>query len=300
MPGPRTLQPRSRRQARRRNRRRIWERREERWEIPPSKFYSTATVTCIFSSIRWPLPPPVSSSRSPSPFSPASPPDHAPAVSTRVRRRTTPPRSPHASSRGEHPPQRGDPRLATPRGRRALGLLPHPVLEAAQEAAAGGATPGEEPCRPPPLPPHPRPSPQRLLVRWRRVVLPGHAAIPSEAPHHAKPLLEDQLLSFALVPLAAVAAVDGARLARDFELLSTDLLHSPAGTIRLSLALLSGLPGDACPPRSAPSRRSRRRWSSSGQRSPALVNFAGKIEAWRFCLQGTNLVNVFEHVCSNF
>ncbi|KAL6613798.1 hypothetical protein ACP70R_036068 [Stipagrostis hirtigluma subsp. patula] len=64
----------------------------------------------------------------------------------------------------------------------------------------------------------------------------------------AKRMLEDQLLGFALVPLAAVAAADGARLARDFELSSTDLLHSPAGTIRLSLALHSGLPGDACPP----------------------------------------------------
>ncbi|KAF0901025.1 hypothetical protein E2562_037568 [Oryza meyeriana var. granulata] len=64
----------------------------------------------------------------------------------------------------------------------------------------------------------------------------------------AKRLLEDQLLGFALVPLAAVAAADGARLAQDFSLSSTDLFHSPAGTIRLSLALHSGHPGDACPP----------------------------------------------------
>ncbi|OEL37719.1 hypothetical protein BAE44_0001264 [Dichanthelium oligosanthes] len=63
----------------------------------------------------------------------------------------------------------------------------------------------------------------------------------------AKRLLEDQLLGFALVPLAAVAAADGARLDRDFELSSTDLFHSPAGTILLSLALHSGIPGDACP-----------------------------------------------------
>ncbi|KAG8079100.1 hypothetical protein GUJ93_ZPchr0007g6306 [Zizania palustris] len=63
----------------------------------------------------------------------------------------------------------------------------------------------------------------------------------------AKRLLEDQLLGFALVPLAAVAAADDARLEQDFLLSSTDLFHSPAGTIRLSLALLSGPPGDACP-----------------------------------------------------
>uniref|UniRef100_A0A0A9DNH3 C2 domain-containing protein n=1 Tax=Arundo donax TaxID=35708 RepID=A0A0A9DNH3_ARUDO len=72
----------------------------------------------------------------------------------------------------------------------------------------------------------------------------------------AKNLLEDQLLGFALVPLAAVAAADGARLAQDFELSSTDLLHSPAGTIRLSLALYSGLPGDACPPPERSAERS--------------------------------------------
>uniref|UniRef100_A0A0E0CD26 C2 domain-containing protein n=1 Tax=Oryza meridionalis TaxID=40149 RepID=A0A0E0CD26_9ORYZ len=64
----------------------------------------------------------------------------------------------------------------------------------------------------------------------------------------ARRLLDDQLLGFALVPLAAVAAADGARLAQDFSLSSTDLFHSPAGTIRLSLALHSGPPGDACPP----------------------------------------------------
>ncbi|CAO2181712.1 unnamed protein product [Urochloa humidicola] len=71
----------------------------------------------------------------------------------------------------------------------------------------------------------------------------------------ARPALDDQLLGFALVPLAAVAAAAGARLdARDFELSSTDLFHSPAGTIRLSLALRSGVPGDAaCPPPEPPS-----------------------------------------------
>lgn len=61
-----------------------------------------------------------------------------------------------------------------------------------------------------------------------------------------KRLLGDQLLGFALVPLAAVAAAQGAALEGDFELSSTDLFHSPAGTVRLSLALRSGgLPGDA-------------------------------------------------------
>uniref|UniRef100_A0A0D3EYS2 Uncharacterized protein n=1 Tax=Oryza barthii TaxID=65489 RepID=A0A0D3EYS2_9ORYZ len=71
---------------------------------------------------------------------------------------------------------------------------------------------------------------------------------PDDAPALAKRLLDDQLLGFALVPLTDVAAADGARLAQDFSLSSTDLFHSPAGTIRLSLALHSGPPGDACPP----------------------------------------------------
>jgi len=61
---------------------------------------------------------------------------------------------------------------------------------------------------------------------------------------------DNQLLGFALVPLASVAAADGARVVEgDFELSSTDLLHSPAGTVRLSLALRPGIPeDDACAP----------------------------------------------------
>nr|CDM84245.1 unnamed protein product [Triticum aestivum] len=62
----------------------------------------------------------------------------------------------------------------------------------------------------------------------------------------AESVLEDQLLGFALVPLAAVAAAHGARVERrEFSLSSTDLTHSPAGTVSLSLALRSGR-GDAC------------------------------------------------------
>uniref|UniRef100_A0A0D9VAB6 C2 domain-containing protein n=1 Tax=Leersia perrieri TaxID=77586 RepID=A0A0D9VAB6_9ORYZ len=68
----------------------------------------------------------------------------------------------------------------------------------------------------------------------------------------AKRLLDDQLLGFALVPLAAVAAGgDGAKLKGEFfSLSSTDLFHSPAGTIRLSLSLHSGHTGgdDWCSP----------------------------------------------------
>ncbi|CAN6447955.1 unnamed protein product [Victoria cruziana] len=52
----------------------------------------------------------------------------------------------------------------------------------------------------------------------------------------AKDYLEDQLLGFALVPISAVAAVNGCSLSQEFSLSSTDLFHSPAGFVQLSLS----------------------------------------------------------------
>ncbi|XP_020585762.1 uncharacterized protein LOC110028312 [Phalaenopsis equestris] len=52
----------------------------------------------------------------------------------------------------------------------------------------------------------------------------------------ARNFLEDQLLGFALVPLSDVAESGGGRLTRDFSLSSTDLFHSPAGTVQLTLS----------------------------------------------------------------
>jgi hypothetical protein len=100
-------------------------------------------------------------------------------------------------------------------------------------AAGGGASPHFDERLPP------------LRVRRGRI---GTDALKCEVWMRscAKSVLEDQLLGFALVPLAAVAAADGARLAqKEFSLSSTDLFHSPAGTVRLSLALRPG-GGDAC------------------------------------------------------
>ncbi|WOL12001.1 hypothetical protein Cni_G20765 [Canna indica] len=51
-----------------------------------------------------------------------------------------------------------------------------------------------------------------------------------------KNYMEDQLLGFTLVPVSLVAAAEG-RLTQDFTLTSTDLFHSPAGTVRLTLSL---------------------------------------------------------------
>jgi len=50
-----------------------------------------------------------------------------------------------------------------------------------------------------------------------------------------KNYLEDQLLGFALVPLSDVLMKDG-KLEKEFSLSSTDLFHSPAGFVQLSLA----------------------------------------------------------------
>ncbi|KAE8704322.1 hypothetical protein F3Y22_tig00110458pilonHSYRG00510 [Hibiscus syriacus] len=50
-----------------------------------------------------------------------------------------------------------------------------------------------------------------------------------------KNYLEDQLLGFALVPLSEVVLKNG-KLEKEFSLSSTDLFHSPAGFVQLSLA----------------------------------------------------------------
>lgn len=55
----------------------------------------------------------------------------------------------------------------------------------------------------------------------------------------ARNFLEDQLLGFALVPLSSVAAAAKRKLTQDFTLSSTDLFHSPAGTVQLTLYLHS-------------------------------------------------------------
>ncbi|CAN6296160.1 unnamed protein product [Urochloa humidicola] len=47
--------------------------------------------------------------------------------------------------------------------------------------------------------------------------------------------LEDQLLGFALVPLADIVMGDG-KLVQEFSLTSTDLFHTPAGFVQLSLS----------------------------------------------------------------
>lgn len=57
----------------------------------------------------------------------------------------------------------------------------------------------------------------------------------------AKNLMDDQLLGFVLVPVSSLFA-KGGRLSQDFPLSSTDLFHSPAGTIKLSLFLNAKTP----------------------------------------------------------
>ncbi|KAH7660558.1 C2 domain-containing protein [Dioscorea alata] len=52
----------------------------------------------------------------------------------------------------------------------------------------------------------------------------------------ARNYLEDQLLGFALVPLSDVVLATNATLNQEFSLSSTDLFHSPAGFVQLSLS----------------------------------------------------------------
>lgn len=56
-----------------------------------------------------------------------------------------------------------------------------------------------------------------------------------------KNYLEDQLLGFALVPLSEVILKNG-KLDKDFSLSSTDLFHSPAGFVHLSLSYSGASP----------------------------------------------------------
>ncbi|KAL9680089.1 hypothetical protein QQ045_017965 [Rhodiola kirilowii] len=54
--------------------------------------------------------------------------------------------------------------------------------------------------------------------------------------------LEDQLLGFALVPLSDVLNGNGGKLSQEFTLSSTDLFHSPAGFVQLSLSYIGASP----------------------------------------------------------
>ncbi|EHA8587724.1 Phospholipase D beta 1 [Cocos nucifera] len=56
-----------------------------------------------------------------------------------------------------------------------------------------------------------------------------------------KNYLEDQLLGFALVPLSEVVIANG-KLEKEFSLSSTDLFHSPAGFVQLSLSYIGSSP----------------------------------------------------------
>ncbi|XP_043722304.1 uncharacterized protein LOC122669576 [Telopea speciosissima] len=56
----------------------------------------------------------------------------------------------------------------------------------------------------------------------------------------ARNYMEDQLLGFTLVPISLVAGKG--KVTQDFTLSSTDLFHSPAGTVKLTLFLDTSLP----------------------------------------------------------
>ncbi|TVU38181.1 hypothetical protein EJB05_11537, partial [Eragrostis curvula] len=57
-----------------------------------------------------------------------------------------------------------------------------------------------------------------------------------------KNYLQDQLLGFALVPLAEVVAADGGTLAREFQLTTSDLFQTPSGFLQLELSYIGVVP----------------------------------------------------------
>ncbi|KAL6856197.1 hypothetical protein ACP4OV_018999 [Aristida adscensionis] len=57
-----------------------------------------------------------------------------------------------------------------------------------------------------------------------------------------KNYLEDQLLGFALVPLAEVVAAEGGTLAREFQLTTSDLFQTPSGFLQLELSYIGVVP----------------------------------------------------------
>ncbi|XWS73656.1 hypothetical protein CRYUN_Cryun02cG0147400 [Craigia yunnanensis] len=59
----------------------------------------------------------------------------------------------------------------------------------------------------------------------------------------ARNYMEDQLLGFALVPISQV--VGKGKVTQDYSLSSTDLFHSPAGTVKLSLSLNTSIPANS-------------------------------------------------------
>ncbi|XVF69487.1 hypothetical protein PTKIN_Ptkin11bG0086300 [Pterospermum kingtungense] len=56
----------------------------------------------------------------------------------------------------------------------------------------------------------------------------------------ARNYMEDQLLGFALVPISEVVGKE--KVTQEYSLSSTDLFHSPAGTVKLSLSLNTSIP----------------------------------------------------------
>ncbi|GER32863.1 calcium-dependent lipid-binding family protein [Striga asiatica] len=54
--------------------------------------------------------------------------------------------------------------------------------------------------------------------------------------------MEDQLLGFALVPLSEILLQGGSKLRKEFSLSSTDLFHSPAGFVELSVSYVGAHP----------------------------------------------------------
>ncbi|CAF2349864.1 unnamed protein product [Brassica rapa subsp. narinosa] len=77
---------------------------------------------------------------------------------------------------------------------------------------------------------------QKLMINVNQIdaaVLKCEIWMMSRARHY----MEDQLLGFALVPVSDIIGQDS--VTQDYSLSSTDLFHSPAGTVRLTLSIVN-------------------------------------------------------------
>jgi hypothetical protein len=92
-----------------------------------------------------------------------------------------------------------------------------------------------------------------------------------------KNYLEDQLLGFALVPLSEVLMKDG-ELEKEFSLSSTDLFHSPAGFVQLSLAYNGASPDVMAISAMPNTELDRNGTKKDSEKSESLVRDLDKIE----------------------
>ncbi|KAJ8751277.1 hypothetical protein K2173_016458 [Erythroxylum novogranatense] len=109
----------------------------------------------------------------------------------------------------------------------------------------------------------------------------------------ARNYMEDQLLGFALVPLSEV--VGKGKITHDYSLSSTDLFHSPAGTVKLTLSLNTTFP--VRPPRTDNHSISSETVFLDRKKSEVVLN---AVEYLRIEFPDINVVNENQQMVSEY